>query len=55
VWLDAFPDDFRDPPDYPLLNQFLLFCEQHAKDSELHFKVKHRMERLIKNPEPSAS
>ncbi|XP_032792835.2 ral guanine nucleotide dissociation stimulator-like 1 isoform X2 [Daphnia magna] len=52
VWLDAFPDDFRDPPDYPLLNQFLVFCEQHAKDSELHFKVKHRMERLIKNPEP---
>ena len=52
VWLDAFPEDFRDPPDYPLLNQFLSFCEQHAKDSELHFKVKHRMERLIKNPEP---
>ena len=52
MWLDAFPDDFRDPPDYPLLNQFLVFCEHHAKDSELHFKVKHRMERLIKNPEP---
>ena len=52
VWLDAFPEDFRDPPDYPLLNQFLTFCEQHAKDSEIHFKVKHRMERLIKHPEP---
>ena len=52
VWLDAFPEDFRDPPEYPLLNQFLTFCEQHAKDSEIHFKVKHRMERLIKHPEP---
>lgn len=52
VWLDAFPEDFRDPPEYPLLNQFLDFCERQAKDTELHFKVKHRMERLIKNPEP---
>lgn len=51
VWLDAFPEDFRDPPDYQLLNQFLDFCERQAKDTELHFKVKHRMERLIKNPE----
>jgi len=51
VWLDAFPEDFRDPPNYPLLNQLLAFCEEHAKDSELHFKVKHRYDRLLKNPE----
>ena len=51
VWLDAFPEDFRDPPDYPLLKQFLQFCERQAKDTELHFKVKHRMERLLKHLE----
>lgn len=51
MWLDAFPEDFREPPDFPLLNQFLEFCERQAKDTELHFKVKHRMERLLKNPE----
>ena len=53
MWLDAFPEDFRDPPNYPLLNQLLAFCEEHAKDSELHFKVKHRYDRLLKNPELS--
>lgn len=51
VWLDAFPEDFRDPPHYPLLNQLLTFCEHQAKDTELHFKVKHRYERLVKNLE----
>jgi len=53
VWLDAFPEDFREAPDFPLLKEFVTFCEGQARDTELHFKVKHRMERLISNPEPS--
>jgi len=53
VWLDAFPDDFREPPDFRLLKQLSAFCEELAKDTELHFKVKHRMERLINQPPPN--
>lgn len=53
VWLDAFPEDFREPPDFCLLKQLAAFCEEQAKDTELHFKVKHRMERLINQPPPS--
>lgn len=53
VWLDAFPEDFREPPDFCLLKQLAAFCEEQAKDTELHFKVKHRMERLINQPPPN--
>lgn len=53
VWLDAFPDDFREPPDFCLLKKLAAFCEEQAKDTELHFKVKHRMDRLINQPPQS--
>ncbi|KAJ1521513.1 hypothetical protein ONE63_003178 [Megalurothrips usitatus] len=46
VWLDSFPEDFRDPPHHPNLQQMLLFCRQHLPDSELHVKARFRLDRF---------
>lgn len=46
VWLDSFPDDFRDPPQHPALQQLQLFCKQHLPDSELAVKVRFRLDRF---------
>lgn len=46
VWLDSFPEDFRDPPHHPVLQQLLMFCKQHLPDSELHVKVRFRFDRF---------
>lgn len=46
VWLDTYPEDFREPPAHPVLHQLLLFCQQHLPDSELHCKVRFRLERF---------
>ncbi|XP_034244342.1 ral guanine nucleotide dissociation stimulator-like 1 isoform X2 [Thrips palmi] len=46
VWLDSFPEDFRDPPQHPVLQQLLMFCKQHLPDSELHVKVRFRFDKF---------
>ena len=39
VWLDQFPEDFRDPPNYPCLSQLEAFCQKIMPGSELDEKV----------------
>lgn len=39
VWLDSYPDDFRQPPHHPALQQLLAFTQLHLPGSELHSKV----------------
>ncbi|XP_030031540.2 ral guanine nucleotide dissociation stimulator isoform X2 [Manduca sexta] len=39
VWLDTYPDDFRQPPHHPALQQLLAFTQLHLPGSELHSKV----------------
>ena len=39
VWLDQFPEDFRDPPNYPCLSQLEAFCQRIMPGSELDEKV----------------
>ena len=39
VWLDQFPEDFRDPPNYPCLSQLEEFCHRIMPGSELDEKV----------------
>ncbi|GBP62803.1 Ral guanine nucleotide dissociation stimulator-like 1 [Eumeta japonica] len=43
VWLDTYPEDFRNPPHHPALQQLLTFTQIHLPGSELHTKVLHRL------------
>lgn len=45
VWLDSYPDDFREPPTHPTLSELLQFCERHLPGTELEAKARHRLER----------
>ena len=39
VWLDQYPEDFQEPPNYPCLSQLESFCRRVMPDSELDQKV----------------
>ena len=39
VWLDQYPEDFQEPPNYPCLTQLETFCSRVMPDSELDLKV----------------
>lgn len=45
VWLDSYPEDFKEPPNYPALTQLVQFCEEFLPATELEAKVRHRLER----------
>ena len=47
VWLDQFPDDFDDPPNYPCLTQLEAFCRRVLPNSELDIKVRSIFEVLL--------
>uniref|UniRef100_A0A1B6C8Z3 Ral guanine nucleotide dissociation stimulator-like 1 n=1 Tax=Clastoptera arizonana TaxID=38151 RepID=A0A1B6C8Z3_9HEMI len=49
VWLDSYPEDFRDPPLHATLHQLLFFTQTHLPDSELQLKVRHRLERFTRD------
>jgi ral guanine nucleotide dissociation stimulator-like 1 len=40
VWLDTYPEDFRQSPHHPALQQLLAFTQLHLPGSELHSKVR---------------
>ncbi|XP_072393340.1 ral guanine nucleotide dissociation stimulator-like 1 isoform X2 [Diabrotica undecimpunctata] len=48
VWLDSYPEDFKDPPNHPALRQLLHFCEEYLPSTELDAKVRHRIERYTR-------
>ncbi|KAJ8966108.1 hypothetical protein NQ317_000021, partial [Molorchus minor] len=48
VWLDSYPEDFKDPPNYSALRQLVTFCEDHLPSTELDAKVRHRLERYTR-------
>ena len=52
VWLDQFPNDFDDPPNYPCLTQLEAFCRRVLPNSELDIKV-HRKASQIRRPQES--
>lgn len=45
VWLDSYPEDFKDPPNFSALKELLDFCEEYLPSTELDAKVRHRLER----------
>jgi hypothetical protein len=46
VWLDQYPEDFQEPPNYPCLSQLENFCSRVMPDSELDQKVRRKSEQL---------
>lgn len=48
VWLDSFPEDYREPPNYPCLHSLLDFARTKAKDTDLENRAKHKLEKYRK-------
>ncbi|XP_008211420.1 ral guanine nucleotide dissociation stimulator-like 1 isoform X2 [Nasonia vitripennis] len=46
VWLDAYPGDWRAPPNHPLLSRLLDFAHRRLPGSELELKARHRLHRF---------
>ena len=56
VWLDSYPADFQDHPQYPLMQRILEFCRSYRPaTSELENKVTHRLEKFEKEEEIKGS
>ncbi|CAG9767646.1 unnamed protein product [Ceutorhynchus assimilis] len=45
VWLDSYPEDFKEPPNYSALGLLLNFAEDFLPNTELEAKVRHRIDR----------
>lgn len=52
VWLDQYPEDFREPPNYPCLNQLEAFTHRIMPSSELDDKVKRKGVHIRRPPPP---
>ncbi|XP_003699985.1 ral guanine nucleotide dissociation stimulator-like isoform X1 [Megachile rotundata] len=46
VWLDAYPGDWKSPPNHPLLSRLLDFTHRRLPSSELELKARHRLHRF---------
>ncbi|KAL6424725.1 hypothetical protein ACFW04_010001 [Cataglyphis niger] len=46
VWLDAYPGDWKSPPNHPLLTRLLDFTHRRLLGSELELKARHRLHRF---------
>lgn len=46
VWLDAYPGDWKSPPNHPLLSRVLDFTHRRLPGSELELKARHRLHRF---------
>ncbi|KAM0728021.1 Ral guanine nucleotide dissociation stimulator-like 1 [Formica fusca] len=46
VWLDAYPGDWKSPPNHPLLARLLDFTHRRLLGSELELKARHRLHRF---------
>jgi len=55
VWIDTYPEDFRDPPTFPCLKQLISLAERHMPGSDIVTRATHKMERFKKDEESSAS
>ncbi|GJQ79860.1 Rgl, partial [Trypoxylus dichotomus] len=50
VWLDSYPEDFKESPNHPALLQLVHFCEEYLPATELEAKVRHRLDRYSREP-----
>ena len=51
VWMDTYPDDFRDDPDYTCLRTLEEFSKVHVPDSDLATRARHKMEKFQREAE----
>lgn len=54
VWLDQYPEDFREPPNFPCLSQLEAFVQRTMPDSELDMKLR-RIAKLLRDPDPPSA
>ncbi|XP_017780060.1 PREDICTED: ral guanine nucleotide dissociation stimulator-like 1 [Nicrophorus vespilloides] len=52
VWLDSYPEDFKESPHHPALIQLVNFCEKYLPATELEAKVRHRLDRYSREQPP---
>ena len=52
VWMDSYPDDFREHPNFPCLRHIVTFCNKHMKESELAKRAQQKIDNFIKEEEP---
>lgn len=48
MWIDTYPEDFRDPPTYPCLTSIEHFATTHLPESDLAIRVKHKIDKFKK-------
>lgn len=48
VWLDSYPEDFRDPPLHTCLRCLHSFTHTYLPKTELHLKATYRLEKFLK-------
>ncbi|KAK3088008.1 hypothetical protein FSP39_013341 [Pinctada imbricata] len=54
VWMDTYPDDFRDDPDYVCLCTLEEFSQKYIPDSDLATRARHKMEKFQREAEGKA-
>jgi hypothetical protein len=52
MWLDAYPDDFRELPNFPCLRHIITFSNTHMKDSDLAKRAQQKIDTFVKEDEP---
>lgn len=53
VWLDSYPDDFHEPPNFPCLTSLIAFAKKFMSGSEVVNKANKAIENLCKVEELS--
>jgi len=48
VWLDMYPEDFREPPIYPALTLLETFAHENYPDSDLSLKTQQKRDLFLK-------
>jgi len=48
VWLDSYPEDFRDPPLYTCLRCLHYFTFTYLPKTELHIKTTYKLNNILK-------
>lgn len=48
VWLDSYPEDFRDPPLHVCLKCLHSFTFTYLPKTELYIKVSYKLEKFLK-------
>lgn len=48
VWLDTYPEDFQEHPDYTCLHTIEQFAQTYVPESDMAIRAKHKIEKFKK-------